>query len=50
MLNSEFNEYAENPDLDLSHPENMKEELQKLDNEIYENINNGVYRCGFATT
>lgn len=49
ILNSSFNEYAEHPDLDLS-PAHLQKEIDDWNGEIYENVNNGVYRCGFATS
>lgn len=49
MLDHEFNAIAENPDLDLAPPELVKRVDATID-EIYGPINNGVYRCGFATT
>mmetsp|Transcript_142895 Transcript_142895/g.249267 ORF Transcript_142895/g.249267 Transcript_142895/m.249267 type:complete len:348 (-) Transcript_142895:308-1351(-) len=49
ILNFSFNGLATNPLLNLF-PEGQVEEIQRLDDIIYPNINNGVYRCGFATT
>ena len=49
MLNSEFDEHAENPGLDL-YPEELRDEIDALNERIYSSINNGVYRTGFATT
>jgi putative glutathione S-transferase len=50
MLNFEFNEVATKPDLDF-YPEDIQEELQELnDSLVYPKVNNGVYRCGFATS
>ena len=49
MFNSEFNEWAGNPELDL-YPEALRSEIDSLNERIYDGINNGVYRCGFATT
>ena len=47
MLNTEFDEWAtrEIPDL---YPESHQEEIDQLNGRIYETVNNGVYRCGFA--
>ncbi len=49
MLNSEFDEFAENPGVDL-YPEECQDEIDALNDRIYTSINNGVYRCGFSTT
>ena len=47
FLNSEFNEFATNPELDLN-PKNLQKKMASVDPWIYDNINNGVYKCGFA--
>ncbi|GMN69867.1 hypothetical protein TIFTF001_038975 [Ficus carica] len=47
LFNSELNGLARNPDLDLS-PPGLKDEIEKWNGIIYPNVNNGVYRCGFA--
>ena len=46
MLNSKFNQYT-NSKLNL-YPEEIKIEIDELNQYIYSNINNGVYKCGFA--
>ncbi|KAB0300054.1 glutathione S-transferase family protein [Vibrio fortis] len=48
MLNSEFNELTGNTDDYF--PESLRSEIECWNNFIYPNINNGVYRCGLATT
>tara|TARA_B100000945_G_C20339046_1_gene576427 strand:- start:126 stop:1100 length:975 start_codon:yes stop_codon:yes gene_type:complete len=48
MLNSAFNEYT-NVKTDYF-PDNLADEINVINEKIYQNINNGVYRCGFATT
>lgn len=48
MFNDAFNTIAENKDVDLF-PKDIAEEHSELANFIYENINNGVYKAGFAT-
>jgi putative glutathione S-transferase len=47
MLNSVFNEFAANKDVDLF-PKDIEQEHATLSDFLYENINNGVYRAGFA--
>lgn len=48
MFNSAFNELATNKVLDL-YPEALKQEIDAINQPIYDNVNNGVYRVGFAT-
>jgi len=47
MLNSEFNEFARHPNVDL-YPESLRSRIDQLNDEIYPTLNNGVYRAGFA--
>eukprot|EP00349_Pseudokeronopsis_sp_Brazil_P003821 CAMPEP_0202960914 /NCGR_PEP_ID=MMETSP1396-20130829/5052_1 /ASSEMBLY_ACC=CAM_ASM_000872 /TAXON_ID= /ORGANISM="Pseudokeronopsis sp., Strain Brazil" /LENGTH=157 /DNA_ID=CAMNT_0049680443 /DNA_START=425 /DNA_END=898 /DNA_ORIENTATION=+ len=47
MFNREFNAFAKNKDLDLE-PEELKAAMAEVDEWIYDNINNGVYKCGFS--
>ncbi|ELY66975.1 glutathione S-transferase family protein [Natrinema versiforme] len=47
MLDTEFDEYAAR-DVDL-YPEGYRDEIDRVIDEIYDPINNGVYRAGFAT-
>ena len=48
MLNSEFDAFGD-PSLDL-YPEALRTEIDAINDRVYANVNNGVYRCGFATT
>jgi len=48
MLNSAFREFT--PVKTDYYPEDLLEEIDILNANIYQNLNNGVYRCGFATT
>lgn len=49
MLNSEFNAFARHPEVDL-YPEELRDEIDALNDRIYDTVNNGVYRSGFAST
>ncbi len=48
MLNSAFDQLTGN-ELDF-YPPALRQEIDVLNDEIYANVNNGVYRAGFATT
>ena len=47
MFNSEFNRRTDSS-LDL-YPDGLRKEIDELNTFIYENVNDGVYRAGFAT-
>eukprot|EP01060_Flectonema_neradi_P014060 TRINITY_DN20787_c0_g1_i1.p1 TRINITY_DN20787_c0_g1~~TRINITY_DN20787_c0_g1_i1.p1 ORF type:complete len:365 (+),score=56.05 TRINITY_DN20787_c0_g1_i1:61-1095(+) len=47
MLNFDFNDFAKNPNLNL-YPDDKLKEINELNDAMYESINNGVYKCGFA--
>jgi len=49
MLNEAFDAFASDPDLDL-HPAALRPEIDELNATIYDNVNNGVYRAGFASS
>ena len=49
MLNSAFNHLATNSIPDL-YPEDLRAEINAVNEVVYNDINNGVYRTGFATT
>jgi putative glutathione S-transferase len=48
MFNDVFNEFAKNKDIDFF-PKDIEAEHAKLCSFLHDNVNNGVYRAGFAT-
>jgi putative glutathione S-transferase len=49
MLNEAFDAFAAHPDVDL-YPSALRGEIDELNRVVYETVNNGVYRAGFAPT
>lgn len=49
MINSEFEMFAEKKGLNF-YPDHLQREIEDNYDWIYNNINNGVYKSGFATT
>jgi len=48
MLNTEFVAFTD--DRTDYYPERLRSEIDSVNELVYECVNNGVYRCGFATT
>lgn len=48
MLNSAFDEWG-SASVDF-YPQNLRAEIDAVNAEVYPNVNNGVYRAGFATS
>lgn len=49
QLNSAFNDFAKQAEWDL-YPTELREKIDSWNDKIYNAVNNGVYRCGFAQT
>ena len=49
MLDREFDAFAEHPELHFC-PDELRAEIDELNAFVYENVNDGVYRTGFART
>jgi len=48
MFNSEFHQYT---DVDFDYyPAALRSKIDNINDFVYQKINNGVYKCGFATT
>ena len=48
ILNTAFNDLTGNQD--DYYPEELRSEIDKINEFVYHNVNNGVYKAGFATT
>jgi putative glutathione S-transferase len=48
ILNSAFNEFGDGS-LDF-YPEGLREDIDEINAYVYDRVNNGVYKAGFATT
>jgi len=49
ILNDAFDDYAKHPEIDLF-PDSLVDDIDAMIDANYEPVNNGVYKCGFATT
>jgi len=47
IINSEFNEFALNPELDL-YPAGLRDIIEDVNSWVYTSLNDGVYNCGLA--
>jgi putative glutathione S-transferase len=48
MLNSAFDEWGDRSQ-DF-YPQDLRAEIDRINQIVYDNVNNGVYKCGFAAT
>lgn len=48
IFNSAFDQFTDSS-IDL-YPEHIQEQINEINDKVYKNVNNGVYRAGFAST
>lgn len=48
IFNSAFDQFTDST-IDL-YPEHIQEQINEINDKVYKNVNNGVYRAGFAST
>ena len=49
MFNTEFNAFAAHPEVNF-YPEALRQQIEQIQDAIYQPVNNGVYRAGFASS
>lgn len=49
IFNRSFDAVAEHPEVDL-YPEALREEIDRVNARVYDEVNNGVYKTGFSTS
>ena len=49
MLNGAFNEWAAHPEVEL-YPQQLRGEIDEINDWVYTGLNNGAYRVGFAAS
>jgi len=49
MFNSAFNKLSKHPEMDF-YPEKLRGEIDKVNDWVFQNLNTGVYKSGFAKT
>lgn len=50
MLNSEFDELCSETSCSDLFPKHLQEDINQLNDYMFDTINTGVYKCGFATS
>ena len=51
MFNTAFNKFLSKEQAELNYyPEHLQKEIDETNEWIYDTVNNGVYKSGFATT
>ena len=50
MFNTEFDDLVPETRGITYYPESLRGEIDSTNEWVYDTVNNGVYKCGFATT